>query len=259
MTTLRRPPALGHACLACGAPLSASARFCPRCGHAVEGREAPGVSAGWARRLRRRRALIVAGGLVAVAALVATATVTLLGSGGEQAIGPTIPVPAAVTPDAGIVAAIQPVLQAMPALVGDTDREKVRSILGTPDAFEVSFELDEGGRSDRPLRYETWYYFELQAAFEFVDGDILSNMPVDDVDPLAILPRQYTPELFRRDMTIDDVKKLVAAPDALVRIDVPAELGVTLSAYYGEQLIVAFDDGGLALVETLPLQAGGAE
>lgn len=196
---------------------------------------------------------------VAAGFLVVTAW-WMLGRGGEQnQVGPTIPMPTAVSADAETVAALQRVLRGIPAPAGETDREQVKSLLGNPGAFEVSFELADGGRGERMIRYETWFYFELGSAFEFADGDVIGNMPVDDVRPLAILPRQYAPEMFRREMTVDDIKRLVAAPDALVRIDAPAELGVNVVAYYGEQLMAVFDEAGLALVQTLPLDAGGEQ
>lgn len=158
-----------------------------------------------------------------------------------------------------MVAGLQAVADKMPKPAGATDRDQVRSLLGAPDAFEVAFDLADGGRSETLIRYETWYYFELESAFEFADGDLIGNMPADDVPSLAILPRQYDPSMFRADMTVADVKKLVAAPDSLMRIDAPSELGVKATAYYGEQHMVAFDESGLVLVETYPLQGGGSE
>lgn len=60
-------------------------------------------------------------------------------------------------------------------------------------------------------------------------------------------------------MTFDDVKKLLAAPDALYSVTAPPELEVDVTCYYGEQLMVALDETGLIFVRTYPLQAGGGE
>lgn len=112
-------------------------------------------------------------GAVAGMAVGAVVAFMLLAGDGEEVVGPTIPVIAAVTPDPSVVAALQPVLAGMPEPEGDTDRDQVRSLLGPPDSLEISFELADGGKGDRLIRYETWYYFELLSAFEFADGDII--------------------------------------------------------------------------------------
>jgi len=191
--------------------------------------------------------------------MVALIAARLLGGGEEKAVVPSIPAPVAVAPNPAVVAALQSIVGRMPAPTGATERDQVRSLLGPPDSFEISFELADGGTSDRLIRYEIWYYFELLSAFEFADGDIIANMPVDDVQPLTILPRQFDPDMFRPGMTLGDVKRLLAAPDALLSVVAPPELEVNVTCYYGEQLMVALDEAGVFLVRTYPLEAGGGE
>ena len=244
-------------CATCGIETRPGARFCTSCGGVLP---QPQPATAGHPRVHIPRRIAVAAAVAAVGAVAIAAVVVIaLRRGGDEAGAPTIPVPAVVTPDMNVVEAMHTILAGMPPAQGANDRERVRSLLGPPDAFQVSFEPANGGRGDQLLRYETWYYFELESAFEFVDADLLSNLPVDDVNPLAILPRQYRPEMFERDMTLDDVKALVAAPAGLVQIDAPPELGAKMTAYYGEQLMVVFDEGGLALVETRPLQRGTVE
>lgn len=206
-------------------------------------------------RTTRIIALVVLG----VAAFVGVAVVRFWLSGGDESpqgllqFAPPGPV------DSQLTAALRPTAAGMPAGTGDTDRDQLRSLAGPPDAFSISFEQDDGGKSTRIVRYETWYYFELQTAFEFADGDLLSNMPIDDVAALAILPRQYDPAAFQRTTSWADVEKLVTDPAAFYRMDLPEAYGLKAWAYYGEQLMVAFDEEGLSIVETYPLEPGAKQ
>jgi len=202
---------------------------------------------------------MLVGVAAAVVAVVGAGAFLLLrggGDGGDQA-SLEFREPGAIDP--ARVAELQKIADTLPQAKGSTDRDQVESLMGPPDAFSISFDQAEGGSSATIVRYETWFYFDIQTAFEFVDGDLLSNMPVDDVAPLAILPRQYSPGQFKREMTWEDIKKLVTEPDAFSRADLPDAYGEKAWAYYGEQLMVAFDEEGLSLVETYPLESGDAQ
>lgn len=243
-------------CPKCGAGHRPGAEFCAKCGQSLRAPVAPGARA-WLSK-----PLIAAIGL-GVAALVAAGGFFLLRGGGDDddngADEPTLTFAEPAPIDRAVVTDLQKVADAMPKATGETDRDQVESLMGLPDAFAISFEQDEGGKSERIVRYETWFYFDIQTAFEFADGDLLSNMPIDDVAPLAILPRQYDPADFRRDMDWDDVRQLVTEPDAFSRTDLPEAYGEKAWAYYGEQLMVAFDEEGLSLVETYPLESGSGQ
>jgi hypothetical protein len=196
--------------------------------------------------------------LLALAGLAA-----LLGScgGGEDEGGAATPGPPLVLPDIDVeidealVAQMEDAVAALPDPLGDNDRDQIRSMIGLPDAFTISFERS-GEDGDGPLvRYETWYYYELNTAYEFADGALISNLPMDAVDGLVFLPKKYDPADFERTTTWDEIVLMLSDPDSFVPRELEAEYEAPLVFYAGEQLLVVFDDEGLFYVETVPLTA----
>lgn len=163
----------------------------------------------------------------------------------------------AVVIDPSFVATLDDLVD-VPSIPGAVDdRAEVRGLLGAPHAFSVSYEV-VGGADENDgdvVRYETWVYYDMQTAFEFADGKLLSHLPADDVSNLAILPMQYDPASFTRDLTWDDVSVMLAEPGAAAETTLSEEeFGVFVQVYAGEQLLVAFDDDGLLVyAETYPL------
>ena len=149
----------------------------------------------------------------------------------------------------------------VPNAPGENDREEIRALAGPPDVFVVSYEV-VGGEDERTggtvVRYETWVYLDFLTAFEFADGQLINNLPVEDVAGPSLLPGQYDPDLFTRAMTWDDVRILLADPDAAASTSLPkeltAEFGGELTVYAAEQLLVVFDEAGLVYAETFPLE-----
>jgi hypothetical protein len=152
--------------------------------------------------------------------------------------------------DPKVVSAMRELLAELPAAEGATEREQIRSMLGMPDAFVVSYE--------RAIRYETWHYYAAASSFEFSNGRLVTNLPLDEVKGPSLLPRQYDPAGFQRGMPIDQVKAMLADPQAAVTSDMPSELGVPLTTLTGEQLLAVFDSKGLVYAETVPLQPGAS-
>lgn len=143
-----------------------------------------------------------------------------------------------------------------------TDLVELRTLLGPPDVFSISWETigGEDGSGGEAVRYETWVYYDLLTAFEFGNGALLSHLPVDDVGSFAILPLQYNPSDFLSSLTWDDVSAMLANPeDAASTTLSEEEFGAFLQFYAGEQLLVGFDEGGLVYVETFLLELGGGD
>jgi hypothetical protein len=164
----------------------------------------------------------------------------------------------AIEIDDGFVATLDTLVD-VPSVPGAVDdRAEVRGLLGSPDAFMVTYEVVGGvdENDGEVVRYETWVYYDLQTAFEFADGALLSHLPVDDVQNLAILPLQYDPADFTRDVTWNDVSAMLAEPAAAASTTLSEEeFGAFLQVYAGEQLVVGFDDEGLLVyAETFPLE-----
>jgi hypothetical protein len=157
--------------------------------------------------------------------------------------------------DEALVAQMEDAVAALPEPIGDNDRDQIRSMIGLPDAFTISFERS-GEDGDGPLvRYETWYYYELLTAYEFADGALISNLPMDPVDGIVFLPKKYDPAEFERTTTWEKIVPMLSDPDSFVARELEAEYAVPLVFYAGEQLLVTFDDEGLFYVETVPLAA----
>ena len=109
------------------------------------------------------------------------------------------------------------------------------------------------------MRYETWFYYEILSAFEFADGKLISNLPIDEVTGPTLLPRRYDPAAFKRSMRWDDTKPLLHDPSTFEPRPLPKEFDVPLVFYAGEQLLLGFDDEGLVYVETIPLTSGAGQ
>ena len=153
-----------------------------------------------------------------------------------------------------LLAAVGDAAAKLPEPVGATDRDQLRSMIGPPDTFTLSFERS-GAQGDGPLvRYENWFYYDLDTEYEFADGALIANLPMTTPVGTTILPpAKYDPDLFDRNTTWDEIASLLVDPELIEPIPVEAEYEVPLTFYAGEQLIVAFDDEGLVYVETVPL------
>ena len=129
---------------------------------------------------------------------------------GAAVTGPPLILPdIEVEIDEALVAQMEDAVAALPEPTGDNDRDQIRSMIGLPDAFTISFERS-GEDGDGPLvRYETWYYYELDTAYEFADSALISNLPMDPVDGLVFLPKKYDPADFERTTTWDEIAPML--------------------------------------------------
>jgi len=135
---------------------------------------------------------------------------------------------------------------------GQSDAEYLHDLEGRPDAFEIVFRQEsEGGAI---VREETWYYYELDSAFLFVDGVFLYAVSVEEPGSLMLIA-PYDPLDFTDSTTLDDVRAMVSDPASLVQEEVPAVYELTHSFWAGDQIEVVFDAGGaIVAVDAVPAE-----
>jgi hypothetical protein len=192
-------------------------------------------------------------GVAAVVALVlgAGAVVLLVMGGGESE---TAADDAEVEP--GVVAALQSAVDALGDVEGETDIEQVRSAMGPPDAFTIAHEVADDGTA---TRREEWYYYDLRTVFEFVDGRLVSNLPVESsYGDFYLLANHYDPADFEMGATWEAVQPVLHDPSVFAEFELEPEYEIEATFFAGDQLILAFDDTGvLFYVEAVPLAATG--
>jgi hypothetical protein len=249
-------------CGNCGAPIQPGQHFCTTCGAEVAASAQPTVAAAQpsatprpaaATGITRQQLALVLVAFAAGIVLVAAFVILTRGGGGEESPSLVLPeVP--VNVDSAARSEVEAVAAHLPDLEGDTDRDQVRSFLGQPDAFTISFE-PSGENADGPIvRHELWYYYDLGTVYEFADGALVMNMPSTlPVGPTILPSQRYDPALFQRDTSLDAIASLLDDPASLEAIPVEQEYGIPLTFYASEQLLVAFDEDGLFYVETVPL------
>ncbi len=111
---------------------------------------------------------LAAGVLVVVA--VVGGVLLFAGDGDDEA---SLPEPRPV--DSAAAASIQESLDALGEPAGDTERDQMRSQLGPPDGFSISEYVDEDGNI---TRREQWFYYEIRTVFEYSDGRLVANLPI---------------------------------------------------------------------------------
>ncbi|GMV86056.1 MAG: hypothetical protein AMXMBFR80_19110 [Dehalococcoidia bacterium] len=229
-------------CASCGATLRPQAAFCDSCGAAAIAR-GPAVPA----RRSRSSAGWVAGGIAAGLAIVAVGAVVLL-TGDDDGHEPAIAAP----PES--VLRTQGILDSLPDLEGETDLDQMRALLGPPDAFSIFLDQYADGST---ARREEWFYYEFYSMYEFVDGRLVANLPLDDPAEWHILPRQYDPAMFQLGETWGQVAERIPDPGSLTRFELEPQYELPASYYVGNQLVLLFDEhGGLLYVEAVPLEPG---
>ena len=127
-------------------------------------------------------------------------------------------------------------------------RPTVSEEMGPPDAFTIKFQELEG----QIIRWETWSYFDFVTLFEFIDGELLWTIELEEVPDGSIYAHFYDPAEFQAGMSPADVKNLLSDQE-LLEIDLAAldlEDGLALA---GDQIIFGFDKDQLVYVETVIL------
>ena len=258
-------------CPSCGESVRDTAAFCHICGAAMG--EAATTSGPTSRTPSRPRPATTSspapgqldwhrwvpyGAVAAVVVAVVAIGVFVLAGGDDDDTGAASPPDGAghgASFDDAAAADLVAAGSLLPEASGDTEAEQLMSVLGRPDAFQLTFEVPEDGAT--AVRYETWYYLDLEISYEFADGALLFTVPAAAPETLTLPALQYDPLAFNTETTLADVKAMAGDPTALTASELPAELEAPLTFYVGAQLIVAFDDDDrLFSVETVPLALG---
>lgn len=127
-------------------------------------------------------------------------------------------------------------------------RPTVLEEMGPPDAFTVKFQELEG----QTVRWETWSYFDFVTLFEFIDGELLWTIELEQVPDGSLYAHFYDPADFQAGLSPGEVKNLLSDQE-LLEIDLDAldlEDGLALA---GDQILFGFDDNQLVYVETFIL------
>lgn len=264
-------PVGGLPCPNCGVEISAGTAFCRRCGTSVTGEPPPPR-----RSLPSSGVLVGVGVAVAVLIIVGFAFALTRGGGDSTpASGDSTPAGSSTPSNSGTptaaanifeeletqplsqeaLAAFAAAVEDLPDPEGDTEAEKLHSLLGQPDVFVLEFEdPDDGGPRQR---FETWSYLELGMSYDFMDGVLLYAFPIDEPPALTLIPLRYDPLDFSADTTVDDIRAMMFDPESLVAEQPPEEYLAPYPVWAGEQLMAQFDgDGALFYVETIPLGPG---
>ena len=129
-------------------------------------------------------------------------------------------------------------------------RSEVLALVGGPDAFVIS--LDEVG--GEVSRLESWSYYEAESQIDFIDGEILWDVEIDDVPDGMLLPLGFTPTEFTMLSSVDEVLAGLEGVELEPLVEAAAEFEVEgAELWVGEQLALVFIDDALVYVEAFAL------
>ena len=150
-----------------------------------------------------------------------------------------------------LTAELQAIVDRLPEAVGEDDASEMRSLIGPPDAFTVAFERTDDGAVSRR---EEWFYYDLATVFEFVDGAVLWDWPLDAEVDFLVHPVRYDPGDFDAEATWESLAQVVGDPSAFEAVALDPEYEVPATIYVGNLLLLAFDEEGkLFYVEAVPV------
>lgn len=138
------------------------------------------------------------------------------------------------------------------------ERAQVLESLGRPDEFDIAVIDVEGGQ----VRRESWYYYGFGTRIDFVDGTIIWTIDLEPAVAGTVFPAWYDPTVFTSGMSIEAASSAAAA--ASPASTVPEAIGLSEGGedlaggmlLAGDQITLAFQDGGLVYVETVGVTVG---
>jgi len=143
------------------------------------------------------------------------------------------------------------------------DQRRVVAAFGPPQTFSVICATDpkndDLGKDGFPIhRVETWSYHELGAQFFFRDGRATGETRTPVVPAGTHYPK-LRPEEFARDMSVEDVVKVIGAAPTKAA-DIAPDIFKGLEVYvFGDQVMAEFDNGRLVGVQTTPVIPTGGK
>jgi hypothetical protein len=131
-------------------------------------------------------------------------------------------------------------------------RPEVLSEVGGPDAFVITVDEVAGQLS----RFESWSYIEAGSQIDFIDGEILWDVEIDDVLSGSLLPLSFSPVEFEMMGSVDHTLERLEGVELSSLDAAAAEFEVDgAELWAGEQLVLAFVDDALVYVEAFALAA----
>lgn len=134
-----------------------------------------------------------------------------------------------------------------------SDQETNLSSYGQPEAFTILFyEESNPDQEIQTVRLETWDYYSLGIGLTFINGELVSEDPIewDNQDP--IIPIPYSPEQFSAFMSLEDVIA-AAGIDTYIEVPLNIELLDRGNLYYADSLSFGMQDNQLVYLEALAL------
>jgi hypothetical protein len=131
------------------------------------------------------------------------------------------------------------------------DQESSLLSHGYPESFTILFyEEETSSQGMQTVRLETWDYYTQGIGLTFINGNLVSEDPIqwDSQDPVVSPP--YTPDQFSAFMTLAEV---IASAGLETYIEVPLnkELMDKGTLYYGESLSFGLQNDQLVYIEAL--------
>ena len=127
-------------------------------------------------------------------------------------------------------------------------RPTVLEEMGPPDTFTINFSDLEG----QTVRWENWSYFDFTRQFDFIDGELLWTIDIEEVPDGSIYAHFYDPLEFQASMSLAEVQNLLPGQE-LVEIDLAAVDLEGALILAGDQIMFGFVDDQLVYVETVIL------
>ena len=133
---------------------------------------------------------------------------------------------------------------------------RVRTELGSPEAFSILFyeeELEDGSLGD--VRFETWSYYSDGVEYTYINGELVGEDPIE-IDVGELIPIPYAPEQFMAYMNLDEVISS-AKLDTYLVVPLEKELVDGGEVYYADELTFGLKGDELLYVEALALEVEG--
>lgn len=134
------------------------------------------------------------------------------------------------------------------ATASEDRRPQIMELMGPPDTFRLEWQEIEG----QVIRWEEWSYYDYQARFDFVDGELLWTVDLEPAPDGTVYAHIFDPLEFEVYMSPANVRALLPelAFEELSLVDVDIPEGMFLAA---DQILLGFDDERLVYVQTFML------
>ena len=124
---------------------------------------------------------------------------------------------------------------------------------GDPEAFTILFyEEETPDQGIQTVRLETWDYYSLGIGLTFINGELVSEDPLEVGDLGSLSPQPYAPAMFSAFMSLEDV---VAAAGINSYVEIPLNKEVMHKGilYYADSLSFGLQGDQLIYIEALAL------